>query len=317
MFSVLAKLFKESELRCIDDLIRTIEAAPISPSPVCKNLFYTFDWKGYIQQKLAKTPLEYHSFYHSFKFSKEEGKSKFRAKLYPQDLEYGPSNGIQLIRDGVQFSPVGPTEFRVQNLELDRVFKSLQGYFSTFPLQERIRVSSSWDALRKTLESLPSRKDQLLKMNIAELPKQPTELRPVLPEHFAQFVTESEVPELRGEVYPEKVAEGDFNAEIVVGADVVIYTKSKSNRPWVGRVVRILPGQMFTVHWYQRRSRGNTFYALVKSDGSPVQSEQSNEVVMFWHISEAGSRTEDSFQLSYYWLEKIRQEYLEHDAAYV
>ena len=180
-----------------------------------------------------------------------------------------------------------------------------------------MRISSSWNALRKTLESLPSRRNLLLKMNISELPKQPTELRPELPEHFAQFVNESEVPSLRGQIFPEIVAEGDFNAEIVVGADVVIYTKSKSNRPWVGRVVRILPGQMFTVHWYQRRSRGNTFFALNNSDGSPVQSEQSNEVVMFWHISEAGTRTEESFQLSYYWLEKIRQEYLEHDAVYV
>ena len=316
MFSVLAKLFKESEMKCIDDLVKTIEAAPIVPPPVCTNLFFVYDWKSFIQKNLAKTPLEHHSFYHSFKFSKEGGKTKFRGKLYPQDSEYGPPTGIQLIRDGVEFSAVGPTEFRIEKLELDRVFKSLHGYLSTFPLQERIRVSSSWDALRKTLDSLPGRKDSLLKMKIAELPRQPTELTPELPEHFAQFVNDSEVPELRGETFPEVISEGDFNAEIVVGADVVVYTKSKSNRPWVGRVVRILPGQKFTVHWYQRRSRGNTFYALVKSDGSPVLSEQSNEVVMFWHISEAGTRTEDSFQLSYYWLEKIHLNYLEHDTAY-
>ena len=143
MFSVLAKLFKENEMRSIDDLVKTIENAPLVPKPVCSNLFYIFDWKAFIQNKFAKTPLEHHSFYHSFKFSSEEGKTAFRGKLYPQDLEYGPKTGIQLIKDGTVFDPVGPAAFRIEKLELDKVFKSLQNYLSTMPTELRIRVSSS------------------------------------------------------------------------------------------------------------------------------------------------------------------------------
>ena len=198
MFSVLAKLFKESEMRCINDLVQTIQTAPIVPSPVCVNLFYSFDWKNFILPNLAKAPLEHHSFYHSFKISKEEGKTKFQGKLYPQDLEYGPASGIQLIKDGVKFSPVGPTEFRIEKLEMEKVFRSLDGYLSTLPLEERMRVSSSWHALRKTLESLPGQRDNLMKMDIRELPKQSVEVMPALPEHFVQLVNESEVPALRG-----------------------------------------------------------------------------------------------------------------------
>ena len=316
MFSVLAKLFKESEMKCIDDLMSTMEESPITPPPVCKNLFYVSDWKSFIKPNLTKIPLEYHSFYHSFKLTKEGGITRFRGKLYPQDSEYAPLTGIQLIKDEVEFSPVGPTEFMLERLELPKVFRSLQGYLSTLPLQERMRISSSWDALRKTLESLPARSNNLLKMRISDLPRQLPEKEAELPEHVAQFVVEHVVPDLRGDILPEVIAEGDFNTEIVEGADIVVYTRSKSNRPWVGRVERIHPAGKFSVHWYQRRSRGNTWYAVVRSDGSPVLSEQNNEVVMYWHISESGTRTDDSFQLSHYWLEKIKQEYAEHDAAY-
>ena len=316
MFSVLAKLFKESEMRCIDDLMRTMQESPITPSPVCKNLFYAFDWKKFVKPNLSNIPLEYHSFYHSFMVSKEGGKTRFRGKLYPQDTDYSPPSGIQLMKDEVEFSPVGPMEFLLDRIELPKVFRSLDGYLSTFPLRERMRISSSWEALRKTLESLPARSENLMKMRIGELPRQEQENPAALPEHIAQFVIEREVPALKGDIIPEVIADGDFDTEIVEGADVVVYTKSKSNRPWVGRVQRILPAGMFSVHWYQRRSRSNTWYAMVMPDGSPVLSEQDNKVVMFWHISESATRTESSFQLSHYWLEKIKQEYIEHDAAY-
>ena len=92
MFSVLAKLFKESEMRSIDELIQTIKTAPLVPKPECTNLFFTFDWKSFIKDKFAKTPLEFHSFYHSFHFSKEDGKTKFRCKLFPQDTELLPAH---------------------------------------------------------------------------------------------------------------------------------------------------------------------------------------------------------------------------------
>jgi hypothetical protein len=314
---VLAKLFKESEIKCIDELVEIIKKAPVvPPNAVCSNLFYIFDWKNFIKNNFANTPLEYHSFYHSFKISSEDGQTKFRGKLYPQDTEYGPDTGIQLIKDGTEFEAVGPADFRIEKLELDKVFRSLQNYLSTMPLQQRIQVSASWDALRKTLESLPGRKENLLKMKISELPRQSIHLVPEIPDHFGQFSNDELVPELRGEIFPEKISDGNFNSEITENADVVVYTRSKQNRPWVGRVVKILPERKFTVQWYKRRGRGNTFHAMVESDGSPVLSEQENTVVMYWYVSDPDSRTDSSFRLSHYWLEKIHQDYLDHDSAY-
>ena len=315
-FSVLAKLFKESEIRTVDELIEIVRNAPFVPKAICTNLFYTFDWKLFIMDKFAKTPLEHHSFYHSFEFVSEGGQAKFRAKLYPQDTEYGPETGIQLIKSGTEFEAVGPAAFRIEKLELDKVFRSLHYYFTTMPLSERIKVSSSWEALRKTLESLPGRKDNLLKMKISEFPKQSAEPLPVIPDHFGQFISDENVPQLRGEVFPGKISDGDFNLEVAEDADVVVYTKSKLNRPWVGRVMNILPGNKFTLQWYQRRGRGNTFHAMVRPDGSPVLCEQDTAVVMFWHVSDQASRTETSFKLSSFWLEKIHLDYLSHDAAY-
>ena len=315
-FSVLAKLFKESEMRTVDELIQTIQKAPLVPRPECRSLFFIYNWKDFIKNKFAGTPLEFHSFYHSFKFSKEDGKSKFRCKLFPQDTEYLPPTGIQLIKDGTKFEPVGSTDFRIEKLELEKVFRSLQTYLATLPLHTRMTVSASWEALRKTLESLPRRKENLVKMKISDLPHQILELAAVVPEHFEQFINEEEVPAIRGEVYPEKVSEDTFNKDVAINADVVVYTKTKLNRPWVGRVKQHLPGNMFSVQWFKRRGRGNTFHAMVQTDGSPFLSTQDNAVVMFWHICQQDTLTETSFKLSNYWLEKINQEYADHDAAY-
>ena len=206
-----------------------------------------------------------------------------------------------------------------EKLELDKVFRSLNNYLTTLPPAERIRVSSSWEALKQTLESLPARQDDLMKMKISGFPKQAEEMTPIIPEHYGQFLADNVegVPQLRGEIYPDNVGEGNFNLEAVVDADVVVYTKDKENRPWVGRVVKVLPGKKFTLQWYKRMSgRSNTFQAMIKRDGSPVLSTQDTAVVMYWHISEPQSRTETSFRLTPYWLEKIQADYLIHDEAY-
>ena len=57
----------------------------------------------------------------------------------------------------LDFEAIGPAEFSEEKLELDKVFRSLQDYLGTMPFSEKIRVSSSWEALRQTLESIPGR----------------------------------------------------------------------------------------------------------------------------------------------------------------
>ena len=50
---------------------------------------------------------------------------------------------------------------------------------------------------------------------------------------------------------------------------------------------------------------------MTNYDGSPYQSDQHSESIMFWDMSE--NRKADSFALSNYWLEAIKEEYAKLD----
>ena len=162
------------------------------------------------------------------------------------------------------------------------------------------------------LESLPTRQQNLPKMRLGSLPRQKPSGEPHLPEEY-NFVEEEEVPPLLGETYPEEVINGVFDNHIIVGMDVVVRTKSKEKRPWVGRVLEILPDQMFKIHWFGRRGRGNKFYALNNADGSAYTSILETSVVMMWEVCE--SKQENSFILSPVWLKRIAEEYAKYDDA--
>ena len=226
--------------------------SPITPKPICEHLFYTFDWKKFIEEKLSKVELKYHSFYHSFQVLREkDGCVAFRAKLYPQDEQYGPSEGIKLLKDDIEFEEVGASDFRVEKLNLEKVFSNLYKYFPELPLDVRIPVQSSWDALKETLEGLPSRVETFAKMNLKSLPKQTSPQFD--PPAQLQFVAEDEVPELQGELFPESLEEGDFSNEVVEGMDVCVYSHTKTQRPWLGRVASVIPNNKFVIRWFTRR----------------------------------------------------------------
>ena len=176
----------------------------------------------------------------------------------------------------------------------------------------RVKVSSSWDTLRDTLENLPLKRNNLEKMKISDLPKQVPTTSPSMPEEFS-FVNDKEIPTLKEDVYPEILDEGEFDDDIEEGLDVVCYTHSKSNRPWVGRVTEVMPGQKFVINWYQRK-KGNVhmFYSM-KIDGQPYLSIQDNACVILWGFSE--QKKENSFFISSYWLAKIRSEYEQYDKS--
>ena len=287
LFSILVQEFKQVEIRSVDDLFKIMSNSPITPKPVCEHLFYTFDWKGFIEKKLSKVELKYHSLYHSFQVLREKTGEvsfvSFRGKLYPQDNKYVPEEGIKLLQDDIQFDDIGPAEFRVDKLNLAKVFSNLYKYFPGLPLEVRIPVQSSWDALKETLEALPSRKDSLVKMKLSCFPKQSSSA--VEPPPQFQFV-EDDIPELQGELFPESLEEGNFSQEVVVGMDVCVYSHTKAQRPWLGRVQKVLPEDKFVIHWYTRRGRSNKFHAMTQPDGAPALVEQLNAVVMFWEFSE-------------------------------
>ena len=307
-FSILCQELK-CEIRSVDELLDKIKNAPISPKPFVEHLWYTWDWASFMKNHFAKE-LKNHSFYNAFQFRKEDGSVKLRYKKLPQTLQWQPPTGIRLIKEDVEYLPVTADAFRVEDLKLDEIFKSVNKYLSTMTNSDRIKTSNSWDKIRETLESLPRKSPNLPTMKILDFPKQEKDA-PASPGGLPDL--NQDVPDLVGEVFPAELEESDFSSSILVGMDVVLYTKSK-NRPWLGRVVEILEDGRFILQWFSRRSRSKTFYAMSNSDGSKFVSEEDCDAVMLWEMTT--EKTETSFVLTEYWLNKIKEEYLAHDQCY-
>ena len=94
LFSILAKEFKHSEIKSLPELMKIICDSPIKPKPTCESLWWTWDWKSFIEEKLSDKELSNHSFYNCFQIKKEDGKTKLRAKPLPQDSSWTPETGI-------------------------------------------------------------------------------------------------------------------------------------------------------------------------------------------------------------------------------
>ena len=308
MFSILCKQFK-ADITTLEILKEKIISAPIIPKPVCRSLNYIYDWKEFVEDKLTHPPMKYQSKYNSFLLSVEicEGKRcvMLRGKKLPQDTESVPRSGIRVIQENCEFSSIGPAEYRIEKINFEEIMKGLRIFLSKLPLQERMTITTSWDRLRDSLESLPRRSENFPKMNLEDLPKQIPEVL-IVPEYL--MGEEDTGTELTGDKYPEVIDDGDLDSEISVGMDVCVYTEEKRGRPWVGRVVQILEDKRFLIHWFTRKTiRSKTFTALHNQDGSRNISEQENGTVMFWQMSEC--RTQTSFILSNFWLETLERQY--------
>ena len=302
-----------SEITTIEDLKNKILSAPMIPKPICRTLWYTFGWKSYISDHLTSPALENHSKFNSFLISREDGEAKLRAKKLPQDSQLVPRAGIRLLKEGHDLEAVGASEFRIEKINFDKIMKGIKIYLSQMPLETQMRVQTSWDNLRETLEGLPKKSPNLEKMRLADLPRLTEEEAPPVPGHL---IVNNEAPQLIGDHFPEEVDHGHLEDEIAPGIDVCIYTDERRSRPWVGRIVKILENKEFVLQWYSRKSgRGSVFTALTKDDGSPSLVTLANETVMFWMMAEPQSRSEHSFSLSPYWLETIRREYEEIDSS--
>ena len=303
----------KAEITTIEALKDKIINAPIQPKPICRSLLHTYDWKGYITPKLSDPPLVNHSKYNSFLIQKEEEKVKFRGKFLPQlpNSELEPRPGIRLIKENTTFEePVGVAEFRVEDIKFCEIFKVVQKQTSKLPLEEKMRIISSWENLKKTLQALPGKIHNLKKMKLEELPKQRLndDLAPI--PDYLKDTTLSVDNQLAGDVYEEEPVEGDLS-EVSVGTDVCVYTENTKGRPWVGRVIEILDRKKFTINWFTRSGRSLVFQAMTEADGSPSVSTIDLDSIMFWEMSV--KRTEDKFTLPSYWIETIKMEYSKLD----
>ena len=311
LFSLMTQSFK-SEMRTLEDLISKILSSGIQPLPDVEVLDYIWDWKLFVLDKLTKEELRNHSNYHAFNLKKESGFVKLRGKRFLFDDEWCPVTGIRVLKEGTEFSSVGPAEFRIEKLNLPKIFQHLQRFFLTIPLVERMVVQGSWDKLREHLEKLPSQAELLKKLDIFELKPQNSDIPINIPQHFAHLSQDEVIPDLEGETFPEELDEADFNEDVKEGVDVLVYTKTKHGRPWIGRVLQKLDRSVFTLQWYERR-KGNTnnFYASVNADGSPYTSNLDNGTVILWNFS---SKIDDSsFSVNNFFLTKFKEEYCRHD----
>jgi hypothetical protein len=264
---------------------------------------------------MSQRKLENHSFLHSFFIKKESGVSVLRGKKYPQDRgEWLPQDGIKLLRDNVDLSEVGIADMRVEKLNLDAVFSGLYTkYIPQLDENDQREVLQSWERLKTELENLPKKTANLPKMKLLELPKQVTVHNPNVPAYLKPFQT-PETRELVGTKHIEDPVVSSFQSEIKSGMDVAIFTQTKSTRPWLGRVLSVMPGGTeFKVQWFKRRSKSLVFIAS-EVDGMPFSSTLSTASVMMWNFTD--NKTVNSFELSQEWLEKIMKEYSDHDICY-
>ena len=240
-----------------------------------------------------------------------------RAKKYPQHSEWNPLEGIQLLKDNQDFALVSVSPFRIEKLNLDKVYGDLvTKYFPTLDLRNRREVEASWERTKAVLENLPRKMDNFPKMNLQSLPRQTTEPIPDHPSYLKPFI-ETEARELQGQKCIQEAIDGDFFNEIQTNMDVVVYSESKAHRPWVGRVQQLLPDtREFRIHWYGKKNKSLEFYPSVNKDGTPLMSVVSVDTVMFWEFSEK-SLSDNSFKIDRDWFDKIMDEYKSHDQCYM
>ena len=307
LFSILATELK-ANVKTIEDLQEIIENSDIKPKAIYRDLEYIFGWKNYVTPWLTDVPLVNHSKYNSFIVKKENGVVKFRAKRFPQfsDMEYEPRAGIRLLKENTQFYPVEAAEFRTDELPFEKIRRTVSIVTSKMPLLEKMKITESWDRLRKKLENVPLMRKNLRKMLLTDLPKQEGTVAPGIPE-FLLDADDGNV--ISGDLHDESVHEGSFDDDdICVDMDICVYTDSKKGRPWVGRVKEMLPGGKFIIHWFERKSgRGNRYTAMFNQDGTPNILELELTMVMFTAFSE--EKREDSFVIPPFWQKNIRLEY--------
>ena len=220
-------------MRTVEELIRNIETSGINPKPDVEVLEYIWDWKMFALDNLCREELRNHSQYHAFNIKKEKGEARLRGKRYLFDKEWNPAAGIRLLNEGTTFEPVGAAEFRIETLNLKKIFQDLSRYYVTLPLEERMTVQTSWDNVRKKLEDIPFLSDNLKKLDLSHLPAQCLENQVLIPDHLAHLNKEDPIKDLEGDTFPEDLDEADFNQDLKEGLDVLIYSNIKQSRPWL------------------------------------------------------------------------------------
>ena len=139
--------------------------------------------------------------------------SNIRAKKLPQSTLLVPRAGIDLLKDGVVFSPVGAADFRVNEIPFDMIFKTVRLMTAKLPICERNSILEKWDRLRDAMENMERRRKYLPKMDVTAFPVYVPHELPELDDTLAEPLDEAVI---RGNVRDEAVEEGEVD-EITLG----------------------------------------------------------------------------------------------------
>ena len=309
LFSILTTEFKGSDIPDVESLKSKILNAPMKPKPIVESMMFSWNWKDYIEPCL--NPLGNHSFFNSFCFKKEDGEVKLRYKKLPQSAEYGPVGGMKLLKTRGNLEAIKAADFRVESLGLEKLLRGLQPYFASLDLETRMIVVTRWEALKKTLEALPLKREALARMDIQKLPKQASG------QASRDDGTVEEDRQVQGTFFDVPVEEGDLEKDICTDMDVCVYTRVKRKRPWVGRVISIKDRETFVINWYMKdeSSKCGRYIAMFNDNSTRYVSELDMEVVMFWAFTQGREEGpgNDSFLITPYWHDCLMKEYERKD----
>ena len=291
-----------------------MESSPIQPTPVVNVLYFISDWKKFVEPKLTKERLSNHSGYHCFKFSEEDSKVYFRGKVLSTDDKWHPKVGIQLlVKDPKLSDKIEASEFRFEQVKMKTILDDIQTkYLPMLRTKKQQETEASWKALDQTFQKLERERKSLKTLSFSDLPKYSV---PPSPDSSGLVLkTHENTTPMWGTFYPDVVLDGDVHSDAKLGLDVIIYTESKANRPWVGVIHSISDDkQTYSIHWYKRAPGGGVRYKQEIRKGAAYLTDVEAASVMLYSV--ADHLDNGDLDLSE-WYDKVMETYQEHDDCY-
>ena len=279
VFSVVAAHLRKTELPTYESLIRELKSLKIKSNFIdVREMIFTTDFVKRISPCMLN--IEGHTSFAQFKFRKEDRKTKMYVKADELDSSWQFGSGIKLFERLPSLINLSVAPFREYN-EYSTIFSSVWNKYiptlwSKFCTEEVERIKSQWESRITNLINL--RVEDYSAFDIYSL-------KPIVVENTDVNAVQSppvKEPALRATFYP--IEPRPFQvSELVKDCTIMMYTKTKTSRPWVGLYLnKSTDGTKIHVQWLKKERK---FYVPdnLKS-GSPYVSEVSIESVMFSHV---------------------------------
>ena len=314
MFSVFASYLRKIEIPSFEYLLEELKNIKINGNSVLvKEMIFTSDFV----QKAAPSLLniEGHSSFSQFKFRRENNRTRMYVKADELESPWQFGSGVKLFEKLPNFSNLSVAPFREDN-EYSDIFHSvwtkyiptLKGKFSDADIRS---IELKWETRINMLIDLDTKNYKAFNISLLK----PIVNQVVVPEDPADISFKE--PSLRATFYPIELKNFSVD-DLVKDCSVVLYTKSKSTRPWIGLFIDKCDDTSgrIKVQWLKKERK--LYKPDILKDGSPYVSDVEIESVMFSHVLNNVSFRNDSH--GPYFLDKetkklIDDAYLERDMS--